>query len=309
MKPIAITSRITKRETESFNLYLKDIYCLDILTPAEETALAIKANNGDKKAKNELVERNLRFVVSVAKQYANSSNPLQDLVNEGNIGLIIAADKFKPEMGWRFISYAVWWIQKLICEHLAKYGRTVRLPANKINNLSKLDKKLNEMEQKFGRSISIDEMVSEVINELDTDDMNDTQEKKAIDKLRDEYGLLDELTCYSMDSLDREIGGGDDGGHTTLGDMITDNTSFQPTDHLVVDANIKEEVNRIINSLKPREKKIMISLFGLGGNPKMSLKEVGDEIGVTREMIRQIKEKVLLSLKKKLKHSSLRSCQ
>ena len=142
MKQLVITNRITSRETESFNLYLKDIYSLEVLTPSEETALAIRVNAGDIKAKDELIRRNLRFVITVAKQYANSSNPLEDLVNEGNIGLIMAAEKFKPEMGWKFISYAVWWIQKLICEHLAKHGRMVRLPANKINSLSKLDKKI-----------------------------------------------------------------------------------------------------------------------------------------------------------------------
>lgn len=309
MKQLTITSKFTNRETESFNLYLKDIYSLDILTPEEETVLAIKANNGDKEAKDELVRRNLRFVVSVAKQYANANNPLGDLVNEGNIGLIIAAGKFKPEMGWKFISYAVWWITKIILEHLEQHGRMVRLPANKINVISKLEKKLNKLEQKVGHSVTIDELVDEAISELVTEGMSSDEQEKAIDKLKDEYYLLDSLTAYSIDSLDREIGGGDDSGHTTVADMILDETTFKQTDHLIIDANIKTEVSRIIDTLKPRDKRVMVALYGLDGNTPMTLKEIGDEVGVTREMIRQIKEKTLKTLKIKLANSSIRSCQ
>ena len=157
MKQLIISNRITKRDTESFNLYLKEIYNYEILTASEEKALSIKVNNGDHLAKNKLIQHNLRFVVSVAKQYCSSTNLIEDLVNEGNIGLIIAADRFKPEMGFKFISYAVWWIQKVICEHLAKNGRMVRLPANKINDLSMLEKKISAVEQKKGRAVDIQE--------------------------------------------------------------------------------------------------------------------------------------------------------
>lgn len=292
MKQFTITNRITNRETESFNLYLKDINSIDVLTPAEETALAIKSNNGDKDAKDELVRRNLRFVISVAKQYANASNPLPDLVNEGNIGLIIAADKFKADMGWKFISYAVWWITKLILEHLAKHGRIVRLPANKINGLSKLDKKINALEQKLGRSVDIQEIIAEYGDEFSSEN----------------FEFLDVLNTYTMDSLDREIGGADEGGHTTVADLILDNSSFKPTDHLIIDTNIKSEVGRIIETLKPRDKRIMIALYGLDGNTPMTLKEVGDEHNISREMVRQIKEKMLSTLKAKLKNNSIISC-
>lgn len=289
MKQLVITNRITVRDTESFNLYLKDIYTLTVLTPVEELALAVKASAGDQLAKNELVKRNLRFVVSVAKQYANSTNLLEDLVNEGNIGLIMAAERFEPGKGFRFISYAVWWIQKIICEHLAKHGRLVRLPANKLNGLSKLDKKINILEQKMGRNVDISEVIEEYSAEFDTN----------------EFEYLDVLSTYSVDSLDREIGG-DDGSHTTLSDMLSDTTTFRATDHLIIDSDVKSEVARIVNTLKPRDKRIMVALYGLDGQPAMTLKEVGDEIGVTREMIRQIKEKTLATLKNKLKNSSLK---
>ncbi len=293
MKQLKISSRLTNRDTESFNLYLKDIYNLDILTVAEESALAEKACKGDKKAKDELVRRNLRFVVSVAKQHATQGNPIEDLVNEGNIGLIMAADKFNPEMGWRFLSYAVWWIRKVIYEHLAKHGKMVRLPANKINSLSKLEKKINELEQKLGRPVDMQEIVDEYGTAFVSDDLD----------------VLGMLTTYNMDSLDREIGDGDnDSNRATLADLISDDTTYKSTDHLIVNSDIKDEVARIIETLKPRDKRIMIALFGLDGNPPMTLKEVGDEIGVTREMIRQIKEKCLSVLKIKLKNSTIRSC-
>ena len=159
MKQFVITSKVTNRENQSFNQYLKDISEIEVFSSKEEVICAEKASRGDKKAIDELVRRNLRFVVSVAKQYATTQNPLEDLVNEGNIGLIIAAEKFKPEMGFKFISYAVWWVRKIIMEHLSKHGRLVRLPANKINSLSKLDKQINELEQKLGRNVCIQEII------------------------------------------------------------------------------------------------------------------------------------------------------
>lgn len=291
MKQLTITSKLTNRESDSFNLYLKDIYALDVLTSEEETLLAEKSANGDTKAKDELIRRNLRFVVTVAKQLATQNVPVEDLVNEGNIGLIMAADRFKPSMGWRFLSYAVWWIRKVMYEHITKHSKVVRLPANKITGLSKLDKKIHELEQKLGRPVDINEVITEFGEDFVTDKVE----------------LLDMLNSYSMDSLDREIGGDDSNGHTTLSDLIIDETTFKSTDYLIIDANLKSEINRIIDILKPRDRRIMVALYGLDGETPMTLKEVGDEIGVTREMIRQIKVKVLADLKNKLKNSSIRS--
>jgi RNA polymerase primary sigma factor len=285
MKQLVITSRLTNRESISFQQYLREVAQIPLLTPEEEIACTIKVATGDKAAAKELIERNLRFVISVAKQYSTPSNPLEDVVNEGNIGLIMAVDKYKTETGFRFISYAVWWVRKTILEYLAKNGRMIRLPNNKLNALSKLDKKIAALEQKHGRNIDVQELLSD----LDSEDL----------------GLLDLLGTYSIDSLDREIGS-DEGNSTTLGDMIADD-SFKATDHLIVDKNMKDEVARIISSLKPREQRIMIALYGLDGESPMTLKEVGDEIGVTREMIRQIKCKVLSGLKNKLKNSTISS--
>ena len=291
MKHLTIPTRVTKRDTNSFKMYLKDICDIDILTHSEEKVLTEKSSHGDKSAKDELVRRNLRFVISVAKQYATSVNPLEDLVNEGNIGLMMAADKFKADMGVRFISYAVWWIRKVIYEHLSKNGRMVRLPANKINSLSKLDKKINELEQKFGRNVDIQEIATEYGSEF----------------INDDFEVLNTLTTYSMDSLDREIG--NDGNTTTLSELISDDTTCKSTDYLTIESDIRIDISRILNSLKPRDKRVMTALYGLDGNIPMTLKEVGEEIGVTREMIRQIKEKNLKNLYNKLKNNSVRNIE
>jgi len=306
MKQLVINARLTKRETLSFNQYLKDIADIEMLTPEQEILCTEKASRGDKKAIDELVRRNLRFVVSVAKQYATNQNPLEDLVNEGNIGLIIAAEKFKPEMGFKFISYAVWWIRKVIMEHLAKHGRLVRLPANKINSLSKLDKKVNQMEQKLGRNVSISEIIEEFEQELASDAK--TEGSASYKKMCEEYELLDILNDYSMDSLDREIGG-DEGGGTLLSDTISDTSTFKPADHDMISQDIKNELSKVLDVLKPRDRKIMIALYGLDGNMPRTLKDLGDEVGVTREMVRQIREKSLIKLKKKLELSALKDCQ
>lgn len=292
MKQISIGNRITNRETESFKKYLKDVASIELLTPAEELICAEKASKGDQDAINEMIHRNLRFVISVAKQYANSNNRIEDLVNEGNIGLIMAVQHFKPSMGFKFISYAVWWIRKTIMEHISKHGKIVRLPANKINAMSKLDKKISLLEQRLGRTADISEILDEFGGEIN----------------KEEVSLLETLSNFSVDSLDREVSheGGDNS--ITLGELIADD-SVPLTDHLIVSQNIKMEVGSIISTLKPRDKRVMVALFGLDGNLPMTLKEVSDEIGVTREMIRQIREKNLKMLKDKLKNSSIRGCQ
>ena len=289
MKQLVITTRLTNRESESFQKYLFEISQIPIFTPEEEIVCTVKAANGDKSAIQELVQRNLRFVVSVAKQYSTPINPVEDLVNEGNIGLILAAEKFKPEMGFRFISYAVWWVRKKILEHLAKDGRMIRLPNNKLASLSKLDKKVIEMEQRLGRNVDITELIAEFEGEFDAEDI----------------GLLGVLGTYAMDSTDRELG--DEGGGTTLGDMLSDDSTFGSTDSLAINSEMKSEIGRILNTLKPRDKRIMIALYGLDGDTPMTLKEVGDEIGVTREMIRQIRQKILANLRANLINSTLRT--
>jgi RNA polymerase primary sigma factor len=298
MKQLVITAKITNREIHSFNQYLKDIADIEVFTSEEEAICAEKASLGDKQAIDELVCRNLRFVVSVAKQYATPQNPLEDLVNEGNIGLIIAAEKFKPEMGFKFISYAVWWVRKIIMEHLSKHGRLVRLPANKINSLSKLDKQINQLEQKLGRNVSIHEIIEEFGGELGF--IHKTSDKKV----SNEYMLLDILKDYSMDSLDRDING-DEGNGTALVESISDESIFKSVDHELISNDTKKQLNEVLDILKPRDRHVMVALYGLDGDLPRTLNDIGEEIGVTREMVRQIRQKSLAILKKKLLNSSI----
>jgi len=298
MKQLVITAKLTNREIHSFNQYLKDIAEIDVFTAEEEAICAEKASHGDKQAVDELVRRNLRFVVSVAKQYATPQNPLEDLVNEGNIGLIIAAEKFKPEMGFKFISYAVWWVRKIIMEHLSKHGRLVRLPANKINSLSKLDKQINQLEQKLGRNVSIHEIIEEFGSEFGLSN------KQTPKKISDEYILLDMLNDFTMDSLDRDING-DEGNGTTLAETISDDSMFKSADNGLLNEDIKKQLNEVLDTLKPRDRQVMVGLFGLDGSLPRTLNDIGDEIGVTREMVRQIRQKSLEKLRKKLERTNI----
>lgn len=279
MKQFKVTASITKRENESFKQYLKDVSMISMITPEEEVELTTKSSMGDKQAIDRLVSANLRFVISVAKKYATEQIPLEDLVNEGNIGLIKAAEKYSPDSGVRFISYAIWWIRKIIMEHITKYGKMVRIPANKVNSLSKLNQMVSDLEQKNGRQVDISEVVSAYSNEISSDD----------------FMFLDVLTTYHMDSLDRSISN-DDGGGTCLGDILSDDDT-KKTDHLLNASDLKEEISKILDVLKPRDKRIMEALFGLDGKIPMGLKEVGEEVGISREMVRQIKEKSLKLLR------------
>ena len=279
MRQFRITAKLTNREIASFKQYLREVSEIPMLKPNEEMVLAEKASKGDKAAADELVERNLRFVISVAKKYATDKLSLEDLVNEGNIGLITAVNKFQPSMGYKFISFAVWWVRKVILEYISKHGKIIRLPANKINNIAKLDKLVSELEQKNGHRVDIQEVIAEFDNNL-TDD---------------EFMFLDALNSFSMDSLDREINGEEANG-STLGELITDDDS-KNTDYLLHDTDVKDEINLILDTLKPRNKRIMEALFGLNGSQPMTLEEVGKEVGITREMVRQIKEKTLKQLK------------
>jgi RNA polymerase primary sigma factor len=281
MRQFKIAQKYTNTENDSFKQYLKDISGIPMFTPEEEKICTEKSSKGDRKAIDELVRRNLRFVVSVAKQYATENVHLEDLVNEGNIGLVLAAEKFTPDMGYKFISYAVWWVRKIIMEHISKHGKLVRIPANKLNNLSKLDKYVQELEQKAGRKVDINEVISEFSNELSSED----------------FMFLDVLNTYNMDSMDRTIGTDDGGNGSTLSDLISDDTMYKPTDHLLYQQDIQSEISASLDILKPRDKRVMEALFGLNGANPMTLKEIGDEVGITREMARQIKEKSLKKLR------------
>lgn len=275
MKALKINQKITKRENSSFIQYMREINEIPMLTPNQEAELAVKAVAGDKLAAEELVVKNLRFVISVAKQYATDKISLEDLVNEGNIGLIKAIEKYDPTKGYKFISFAVWWVRKLIMEYVSNYGKTVRIPANRINELSKLNKYVSAVEQKNCHKADIQEIISEFSKEMTSD----------------EFTLLDSLNNFTIDSLDREIHS-DEGNSTAVSDLMFDEDADK-TDYLLGENDIKSEINVVLSTLKPRNKKIMEMLFGINGYQPMTLQEVGDEVGLTREMVRQVKEKSL----------------
>lgn len=278
MKPIRIAEKITKRETESFKQYLNEISEIKMFTTDEETACALKAEQGDKDAMDELVRRNLRFVVSIAKQYENSNILLEDLINEGNIGLIIAAQQYKPNTGFKFITYAVSWIRKMIMEYIAKNGRIVRLPSNKINGLSKLNQFTSQLEQKFGRNVDISEVVTEFSDKLSEDELNE----------------LAAISVLTFDSFDSSINDDDTTG--TLYDVVV-NENAESSDDIIMTEDLKLQVKNLLKVLKPRDRQIMVDLFGLDGGTPMSLKDVGEKVGLTREMVRQIREKSLRKLR------------
>jgi len=219
----------------------------------------------------------LRFVVSVAKQYETSTISLEDLVNEGNLGLIMAAQQYKVSTGFKFITYAVFWIRKMILEYLSKNGRIVRIPSNKVNGISKLNQYISKLEQKHGRTVDISEVIEEFGANFTNEEITDLQT----------------ISMFNFQSLDTDSS--EDGG-SNMYDVISD-TSAKATDHLVTEMDLKTQISGILNSLKPRDKKIMIPLYGLDGSSPMSLKEVGEQVGLTREMVRQIKQKSLDKLR------------
>lgn len=275
MKALKINQKITKRENSSFIQYMREINEIPMLTPTEEAELAVKAVSGDKLAAEELVVKNLRFVISVAKQYATDKISLEDLVNEGNIGLIKSIEKFDPTKGYKFISFAVWWVRKLIMEYVSNHGKTVRIPANRINELSKLNKYVSILEQKNCHKADIQEIISEFSKEMEADD----------------FVLLNTLNNFSVDSLDREINS-EDGNSVSISDLMSDEHANE-TDYLLDETDVKSEINIALSTLKPRNKKIIEMLFGINGYKPMTLEEVGDEVGLTREMVRQVKIKSL----------------
>jgi RNA polymerase primary sigma factor len=292
MRKLVINHKITSRDSSSFKKYLNEVSQYDILSPEEEAACAAKAENGDLEAMEELIHKNLRFVVSVAKQYTTSTTTLEDLINEGNIGLIIAAQRYKTSTGFKFITYAVWWIRKSITEFLEKNGKLVRLPANKIYGVAKLNKKIDSLEQQLGRDADITEIIEAFCSEVD---------KSSKGKLEMEIRSLETINERNFDSLDREISSNCD-GTATLGDMIAD-TTVDRTDFSLLSNSVRHDINQYLSKLKPKHKRVIVASFGLDGNAPLSLKEIADEMDITREMVRQIKVKSLKQLKDIMKQS------
>ena len=279
MRQLKITNSITSRGSQSLEDYLNDISKQPLLTTEEEVKLAQRIHNDDREALERLVCANLRFVVSVAKQYQNQGLTLPDLINEGNIGLIKAAEKFDETRGFKFISYAVWWIRQSILQALAEQSRMVRLPLNQVSAVSRINKLIMKFEQEHERKPSADEL-SELIDETP---------EKIRDSLRANGRPM---------SINAPLGEGDD---STLLEVISDENTPQ-ADRGMIDKSLATEIERMLDTLDEREKTIVEMCFGIN-NREMTLDEISEKFGLSRERVRQIREKALL----KLRHSNKKS--
>jgi RNA polymerase primary sigma factor len=267
----------------SIRNYFKDLRKLDVIPSEEQTELAIKAKNGDQRAMNRLVESNLRFVLSIAKDYSWSGIPLEELSSEGNIGLIKAVAKFDETRGIKFISYAVWWVRQSIMQSVYENGNTVRLPINKINNIGKINKASDKLYQSLDREPTIEEIVG--ITEL--------TEKEVKISVNDIMGYV---------SIDDKIRQDSD---SEVGDFIPGET-MDDIDKKINISSLKQEINSVFEDLSEREIRILNMHFGLNGYHEMSLKEIGEELSLTNERVRQIKEFSLKKLRMYGKSSKLK---
>jgi RNA polymerase primary sigma factor len=273
MRQLKISQSITNRESASLQQYLSDIAKIPMVTPQEEVVLTQKIKQGDQAALERLTSANLRFVVSVAKQYESSGLTLGDLINEGNLGLIKAAKRFDETKGFKFISYAVWWIRQSILQAINDHARIVRLPANKVGDLSKISKASSELEQHLERAATVDE-IAEIL-ELPVEKVAGT--------------LASASRHISVDapfSSDEE---------NTLLDVLQNPGSG--TDKEVMDDSLRTEISRSLTMLEKRDREIVELFFGLGGSQPLSLEEIGEKYNLTRERVRQIKDKALARLR------------
>ena len=276
MRQLKITKSITNRESASLDKYLQEIGKEDLITVEEEVELAQRIKKGDQEALEKLTKANLRFVVSVAKQYQNQGLSLPDLINEGNLGLIKAAEKFDETRGFKFISYAVWWIRQSILQALAEQARIVRLPLNQVGSLNKINKAFARFEQEHERTPSPEELASVL----------DLPKEKVSDTLR---------VSGRHVSVDAPFSDGED---NNLLDVLV-NSDSPNADRGLMNESLSTEVERALSTLTDREKDIIRYFFGIGC-PEMTLEEIGEKFGLTRERVRQIKEKAI----RRLRHSS-----
>jgi RNA polymerase primary sigma factor len=270
MRQLKIIKQVTNRDTPSLDKYLQEIGKVDLIPPEEEVALARKIRSGDSSALRSLVKANLRFVVSVAKQYQNQGMSLPDLINEGNLGLMKAAQRFDETRGFKFISYAVWWIRQAILQSLAEQARIVRLPVNKIGSINKINKTFAKLEQEFEREPSTLEIA-------DILDMLPEEVKEAL------------KTNGRTVSMDAPISSEED---TTMYDILQSSEGPSPDKNLI-NESLAYEIERALNTLSPRESKVLKLYFGLGMKHPFTLEEIGEELNLTRERVRQIKEKAI----------------
>ncbi|MCG8702109.1 MAG: RNA polymerase sigma factor RpoD/SigA [Bacteroidales bacterium] len=282
MRQLKITKSITNRNSDSLEKYLHDISKEELITPEEEVELAKRIKQGDQDALEKLTKANLRFVVSVAKQYQHQGLSLPDLINEGNLGLIKAAQKFDETKGFKFISYAVWWIRQCILQALAEQSRIVRLPLNKIGALNKINKAFNQLEQENEREPSPEELAE--ILELPEDKVAGTLELSG--------------RHLSVDAPFQE------GEDNNLLDVLS-SPDTPSTDGTLMAESLKKEIERTLKTLPEKERKVITAFYGIG-RKSQSLEEIGDSIGISRERTRQIKEKAIKHLRQKTKNRLLK---
>jgi len=283
MRQLKISKQITNRESQSLDKYLQEIGKVDLLTPDEEVELAKRIRDGDQVALERLTKANLRFVVSVAKQYQNQGLSLGDLINEGNLGLIKAAQRFDETRGFKFISYAVWWIRQSILQALAEQSRIVRLPLNRVGSLNKISKTFSELEQRYEREPSPEELAEEL----------DITPAEVIDTLK--------ISGRHV-SMDAPFVQGED---NTLLDVLENDAEDKPDSELMNDS-LRREVQRALSTLTPREADVITFYFGLNGEHPMTLEEIGEKFNLTRERVRQIKEKAIRRLRHTTRSKALK---
>ena len=283
MRQLKISKQITNRESQSLDKYLQEIGKVDLLTPDEEVELAKRIRAGDKKALEKLTNANLRFVVSVAKQYQNQGLSLSDLINEGNLGLIKAANRFDEKRGFKFISYAVWWIRQHILQALAEQSRIVRLPLNRVGSLNKISKTFSQLEQKYEREPTTTEL-AEVL-EVSVGEITDTM------KISGRHISVDAPVVQ--------------GEENSLLDVLENDSGAKPDDELMVDS-LRKEIQRSLSTLTVREADVIGLYFGLNGKHPLTLEEIGARFKLTRERVRQIKEKGIKKLRQDTRSKTLK---
>lgn len=285
MRQLKISKQLTNREITSLDKYLQEIGRIEMITPEQEVELAQKIKQGDKRALDKLTKANLRFVVSVAKQYQNQGMSLPDLINEGNVGLIKAAQRFDETRGFKFISYAVWWIRQSILQALAEQSRIVRLPLNKIGSMNKINKEFAKLEQEYKRAPSYEEVASKL--KIQDDDVQESMRHSG-----------------KHLSMDAPLANDED---NTMYDFMRSDDDSTPESELMYES-LKTEINRAIASLNnPKEADIIKMFFGLDGYAPMTLDEIGEKFDLTRERVRQIKEKAIKYLKNNAEKTNLKS--
>ena len=283
MRQLKITKSITNRESASLDKYLQEIGHEELISIEEEVELAQRIKKGDKEALERLTKANLRFVVSVAKQYQNQGLSLPDLINEGNLGLIKAAEKFDETRGFKFISYAVWWIRQSILQAIAEQSRIVRLPLNQVGSVNRINRILNKFEQENERRPSVDEIADKV----------DLPEDKIVDAMKAPSRHISEDAPFI------------EGEDNSLLDVLPNADSPMADNELVMES-LRAEISSALNVLNERERNIIEAFFGIN-QPEMTLEEIGDKYGLTRERVRQIKEKAIRRLRHNTKNKMLKS--